>query len=247
MTIPRFPLPDGQPLSGKIVLSGKSYKHLAKVLRAKAGNRVSFYDSKGDEYLSEIEHISATKITCRISQKIKQENKPDSKIILVQGLLKRDKMDLVIEKAAELGVGRIIPLITERSEIKLSQEKINSRLEHWRKIAESATSQSRRSFIPSIDSPKLFSKAILELNSKNPNLLLSEDCREKSFSETIKNFMPFSEISVIIGPPGGFTKTEVAFAEENNLIITGLKGGILRSETAAISVLSIIQYELGNL
>lgn len=247
MTIPRFPLPNGQPVYGKIILSGPGFKHLAKALRVKPGEMVSFYDKEGYEYPSVVEHITRDEVRCINNQKIKIEKESGSKLTLIQGLLKREKMDFLVEKASELGVYKIIPVITERSEIKLHEEKINSRIVHWEKIAEAATSQSRRSFIPIIEPPKPFKKAILELGTAEQTLFLSEGKIEKDLKNTIKEFKPFKEISIIIGPPGGFSKAEVTVAQEKGLNIVGLKGAILRSETAAIAVLSVVQYELGNL
>ena len=246
MTIPRFPLPSGQPVFGKIIISGSSFRHLSKVLRVKAGEMVSFYDQEGYEYPSVVEHISGDEARCIISQKIKKGKERNSKLTLIQGLLKRDKMDFLVEKASELGVYKIIPIITERSEIKIPEEKINSRIIHWEKIAEGAISQSRRSFIPIIEPPKPFKKAI-ELCSAEQTLFLSEEIIEKNLKDTVKTLKHFMEISIIVGPPGGFSKDEIASAKEKGFNIVGLKEAILRSETAAIAVLSVVQYELGNL
>jgi len=247
MTIPRFPLPDGQPVDGKVTLSGSTYKHLAKVLRAKPGDPVSFYGRDGYEYPSVIENISKKEVICITGQRIKKGEEPDPKITLFQGLLKRDKMDLLIEKAAELGVYKIIPIITERSEVRLSEGKIDPKLRHWRKIAESATSQSRRVFIPLIEPPISFRKVILSLNPVCPNLFLSENTSRGSLKEAIRKLKSSGGIAIMVGPPGGFSSAEVAEAEGKGLTSVSLKGRILRSETAAISVLSIVQYEFGNL
>ena len=117
---------------------------------------MSFYSGDGYEYPSIIESISKKEVICKTGQREKREKEPSPKITLFQGLLKRDKMDLIIEKAAELGVYKIIPLVTERSEVRLTEEKTDSRLRHWEKIAEGATSQSRRVFIPLIEPPLSF-------------------------------------------------------------------------------------------
>ncbi len=246
MTIPRFPLPDGQPVYGEIILSGSSFRHLKKVLRVKPGEMVSFYDQEGYEYPSVVEHISRDEVRCINSQKIKKGKECSPRLTLIQGLLKRDKMDFLVEKACELGVYKIIPIITERSEIKIPEEKINSRIAHWGKIAEAAISQSRRSFIPIIEPPRLFKKAI-ELCPAKQTLFLSEERIEKDLKDTVKTLTPFKEISIIVGPPGGFSKAEVTSVKVKGFNLVGLKEAILRSETAAIAVLSVVQYELGNL
>jgi len=247
MTIPRFPLPDGQPIDGKVTLSGSAYKHLAKVLRAKPGNPVSFYSADGYEYPSIIENISKKEVICKTGQREKKEKEPGPKITLFQGLLKRDKMDLIIEKAAELGVYKIIPIVTERSEVRLPEDKTDSRLRHWEKIAEAATSQSRRVFIPLIEPPVSFREAILLLNPAHSNLFLSENTDNESLKEAVRKLKSSEGITIMVGPPGGFSKAEVAQAEGKGLTTVNLKGTVLRSETAAISVMAIIQYELGNL
>ena len=247
MTIPRFPLPDGQPIHGRIILSGNPFRHLVKVLRAKPGDKVFFYDREGYEYPSTVEHISRYEAICMSDQRIEKGKEPYQKIILFQGLLKKEKMDLLIQKATELGVYKIIPIITERSQVKLRDEKIDSRIRHWERIAEAATSQSRRNFIPLIEPPKLFKKAILELKPEYANLFLSENVQERNLKEIIRKLKSAKQISIMVGPPGGFTDKEVIAAEEKGLYVISLKGTILRSETAAISILSIVQYEFGNL
>ena len=165
-------------------------------------------------------------------------------IILAQGMLKGEKMDMVIQKTTELGVKEILPIITERSQIRETRK-----LDRWRKIAEEASRQSGRSVVPLLHEPVAF-KDIFSIHTSRvlPRGFILYEEGGRKLSEVCSSFVPRPlSFLTVIGPEGGFTKEEVNLAEEKGLHVTSLGRRILRAETAAISAVTLIQFLLGDM
>jgi 16S rRNA (uracil1498-N3)-methyltransferase len=196
-------------------------------------------------------------VTVEVTSKAPYSAESPVAITLAQGITKGDKMDLIIQKATELGVGKIIPLITERSQIRHTYK-----VERWKKIALSASRQSGRDMIPEIDAPVDFTKFLershprLEKGPACPvgkgkggfsGIIFSEEHKERNLKKVLSGFKDIKNITLLIGPEGGFSNKEVITAVEKGFIETSLGPRILRAETAPIAAISIIQYELGDI
>lgn len=239
----RIFLPPEQLISEQIIITGDHARHLSLVLRVKPGEPLIIFDGSGHKFFCNILQVHKKEV---VVEKVRQEpcsaESPVS-IILAQGIAKGEKMDLIIQKATELGVNRIIPLITERSEVRHT-EKVG----RWRKIALSAAEQSGRERIPEIEEPIEFGEFIeqdaVPLQMK---LIFSEEHNERNFKKILLDHKNANNILILVGPEGGFAKDEVTAAVEKGFIEASLGQRILRTETAPISALSIIQYELGDM
>jgi 16S rRNA (uracil1498-N3)-methyltransferase len=236
-------LPELSTKTDSITVKGDKAKYLISVLRHGNGDRITVGDGKGSLYLAEIIGVIKNGLTLEIISKHDSTMSPSVHVTLFQGILKGAKMDLVVQKSSELGVDVIVPVVTERSQLKATRK-----LPRWRKIAEEASRQSLRDTIPEIHETVDFAKLF-----RNAKKIASDDCImfwEKgylNFTEIKDNLVGTSRISVFIGPEGGFSKNEVELASESGVFIATLGKRILRAETAAITALSIVQYEFGNL
>ncbi|MBI5196586.1 MAG: 16S rRNA (uracil(1498)-N(3))-methyltransferase [Nitrospirae bacterium] len=251
----RIFLPPEELASNQIKITGEQARYLSLVLRVTPGETITILDGAGRRYTCRIIQVHKKEV---LAEKIKEElysaESPIS-ITLAQGLPKGEKMDLIIQKSTELGVKKIIPLITEHAEVRET-----GKLERWRKIALSAAQQSGREKIPEIESPV----SLNEFLGKHETVIASPDISGRSnlknsfgiiFSETeknqtlkkvLKNFKDCTDIAILIGPEGGFSHEEVTLAINSGVIPASLGPRILRTETAAITAMSILQYEMGD-
>ena len=186
-------------------------------------------------------------VTVQIKNEVINHTEPIVETVLFQSLIKGEKMEFVIQKAVEIGVTKIIPLITTRCVVKLeSGKKLTNKIERWQKIAESAAKQSKRGIIPTIELPLTIKEA---LEYVNDNLECACIPYENEHAFHIKEYLrslKTSSIGVLIGPEGGFTEEEVQFAMEKGVRPVTLGNRILRSETAGIVTLANIMYEMGD-
>lgn len=216
-----------------IILSPEDKNYLFRVLRYKKGDKVLISDGKGKVFSGRI----LDRKTIEVIREEKFDTEDRFSIILCQGLLKGEKMDFVIQKATELGVKEINPFISERSIPKYSQ-----RLERWRKIAKSASEQSKRQIVPNVNDIMHFK----ELVEKSKSGILFWEQANKPLIEIIDFLEPKNPLFLFIGPEGGFSSEEVSFAENFGIKSTSLGRRILRSETASISSISIVSFILEN-
>jgi len=180
------------------------------------------------------------------------DTEPPIEITLVQGLPKSDKMDFIVQKVTELGVKRIIPVITQRTIIRLGKEKAQVRRIRWQRIALEAAKQSGRAIIPEVREVIPFIQALNNLNGESLNLIPWEEETSTSLKEVLKHHTshiphPVSQITVFIGPEGGFTPEEVRAAREKGALPVSLGPRLLRTETAGLVTLAMILYELGDM
>ncbi len=222
--------------------------HMTKVLRLKEGTKVGLFDGKGSKAEGIIRQINANKVVIELCNKRVSNTEPSVEVTLYQSLPKKDKFELIIQKATELGVTSIVPIITKRTIVNIEGEKAKKRLERWEKIAQEACKQSKRGLIPSICEPQSFSDIIDTINDK---LILFpyEGENYKGIKQVLqeKRSQEVFKIGIFIGPEGGWEKDEVAMAESKGAIPVSLGPRILRTETASIATLTIVLYELGDL
>lgn len=236
----RFLLDKQEISDTQIVIKDKESLHrLKNVLRVKKGAEIIVLDGSCKEYRVILTSILKNEAQCEIINQITHPL-PELEITLFQALLKLpDRMDLVIQKATELGVHKIVPIKTTRSVKNLSDTQ--NRHLRWCKIASSAFLQSGQVKIPIIEQVKDF-KEILE-NDFDLGLLFWEEMKERNLKRVI-NSAKTKKVAVIIGPEGGFNSNEVELAKEKGIIPVSLGNQILRSETASIVAISLVRYEL---
>lgn len=221
----------------EVIIAGDQAKHLS-VLRVKTGEIITVFDGLGHKYDCKILQINKKNFIAEKLNEAPYYAESPVSITLAQGIAKGDKMDFIIQKATELGVNKIIPLITERSQVRHT-----AKIERWRKIALSAAAQSCRGKVPEINGPVSLG---VFLESRHIGIIFYEEDKGKHLKQTLKEFKDSKEITLLIGPEGGFSKEEVSTAVEKGFLEASLGPRILRTETAAINAISIIQYELGD-
>lgn len=220
--------------------------HIRNVLRMKKGEKVSLCcEAKGKEYICSIEEIESDIVKAAIIDINGESRELPVKITLFQGLPKSDKMEMIIQKAVELGVYEVIPVSTARAVVKLDAKKEASKQKRWQTIAESAAKQSKRMVIPEIHSVMKFSEAVNyaeELDIRFIPYELAENmAHTKKLFEQIE---PGQSIGIFIGPEGGFTPEEIELAMNQQVQPITLGKRILRTETAGMTVLSILMFLL---
>lgn len=235
----RFYAPIENFENGKITLSLEETRHLRDVLRLRAGEKIAVFDGEGKEFLCEIEVVEKKQTILKIIEETLPKS-PESKLnlTLVIALLKGEKFDLVIQKAVELGVNKLIPIITKRTDVKLKEA--DKKLERWQKIILESSKQCGRAKLMQVEIPTTFEK-LIQIQITNP-ILFSERSGE-SFAEIKES----QEMTAIIGSEGGWEDSEIELAKLNGVQIITFGGRILRAETAAISIPALLQNHFGDI
>ena len=230
---------------GRIYLTGPDVNHIRNVLRMKPGEDVRVSDGNGAVYLCCISAYEEKTAVLDILRELDPDTELPSKIVLFQGLPKGDKMDLIVQKAVELGAYSVIPFAAKRSIVKLDDKKAQKRQQRWQAIAKGAAEQSGRSLIPKIGRVRSFTEA-LEAASALDVVLIPYELEEgmKRSAQLIGNIMPGQSVGIFIGPEGGFEEDEVNRAKESGAEPITLGKRILRTETAGMAALSILMYHL---
>ncbi|MCF4009144.1 16S rRNA (uracil(1498)-N(3))-methyltransferase [Rheinheimera sp. UJ63] len=241
MRIPRIYTPQTLSVNQTLLLDDDAANHVSRVLRMQTGQAIQLFNGDGFNYDSHIVDVSKKQVQVQVvAQQANPVESPLS-IHLGQGISRGDRMDFAIQKAVELGVTEITPLFTERCGVKLDGERLAKRNEQWQKIAISACEQSGRSVVPRVHSAISLAQWLAQ---QTKELKLTLDPRA---SATIKTLSPAQTIRLVIGPEGGFTDAEVIATAQAQF--TGIQLGprILRTETAALTAISALQLQFGDL
>lgn len=231
----------------EVLFRPEEIRQIKNVLRLSAGDRILVLDNQGNSYTVEISDSDNKTLKGNIIEKKFQ--KPDSQftVSLGQALTKGSKIDFIIQKATELGIENMTFIETERSIIKYKDIKAKNRLNRWNKIAKEAAEQSHRLTIPTI----FCCRNLEEFCQANKNIQLKlifwEKEKGKKLRDCLENDIAISCLSILIGPEGGFSKKEIELTRKFGFIPVGLGSRILKTETAVMSILSIIQYLKGEL
>lgn len=230
----------------KIIITGRDVNHIKNVLRMKIGEEIAVSNGVDNrEYRCGIEEYTEQEIICTL-RFIKEDGvELPAKIYLFQGLPKADKMELVIQKAVELGVYEVIPVAAKRCVVKLDEKKAAAKVNRWQGIAEAAAKQSRRGVIPVVRNVMSMQEAIVYTQSMDVKIIpyeLAEDMQHTK--DIIRSVKPGESIAVFIGPEGGFEESEVQSALTAGIEPVTLGRRILRTETAGLTVLSWLMYQL---
>lgn len=229
-----------------VIIQGGDVNHIRNVLRMKPGEELNVSNGRdGKEYRCAIEFFEEDRIICRL-RFVKEDNvELPSRVYLFQALPKADKMELIIQKAVELGVYGIIPVAAKRCVVKLDEKKAASRIARWQAIAQSAAKQSRRGIIPEVAGIMSFARAVEMASGMDVRLIPYElaEGMEKT-RELFDSLKGGQDIALFIGPEGGFEESEIQLATDSGIIPVTLGRRILRTETAGMTVLSWIMYRL---
>ena len=237
---PRIYTPEDLALNNRLDLDSQASTHLVKVLRLKEGSELRLFNGDGCEYLAHITVAGKKNAQVEISEILSTESKVSFPLHLGQVVSKGDRMDFTIQKATELGITDITPLWSERCDVRLKGERLEKKMEHWKKVAISACEQSGRNKIPTIHPAMNYHEWASSVDTESKLVLHTRD--QKPLSE-IK--APAS-VALLVGPEGGITDAEVELCIQQGF--TGLTLGprILRTETAALAALSLFQYLWGD-
>ena len=232
----------------KIIITGKDVNHIKNVLRMKIGEELSVSNGvDGKEYRGIIEEFLEEEVICSLAFVKEDGVELPSKVYLYQGLPKADKMELIIQKAVELGVYEIIPVATKRAVVKLDEKKSKSKISRWQAISEAAAKQSKRAIIPTVADVLSFKEALKDCQKAEIKVIPYElaEGMDKT-KEIISNLKPGQDVAIFIGPEGGFDDGEIEAAIGTGVVPVTLGKRILRTETAGFTILSWIMYPLEN-
>lgn len=248
MRIPRvFVDPQDFGAGGRVRITGAAARHLTRVLRLGPEALVIVLDGAGGAYRAHVEGKGRDGLTAVIEKEVAVPGEPDIQITLVQGLPKADKMNFVVQKATEVGVRRIIPLVADRTVVRLDGERAEKKRERWRRIATSAAAQAFRSRVPEIG-PVMRLGAVLEAAAPGALLLFPWEEEKQAALKTVLRAGPAApEVYIFIGPEGGFTEAEAELALAHGAHRVTLGPRLLRTETAGPVVAAIVLYEWGEM
>lgn len=233
-------------LGNRVTITGKDVNHIKNVLRMKIGEEIAVSNGiDGKEYRCGIEAFTEDEVICTLHFIKEDALELPSKVYLFQGLPKADKMELIIQKAVELGVYQVIPVSCKRAVVKLDEKKAKSKITRWQGIAEAAAKQSKRGIIPVVKDVMTMKEAISYSKVCQVRIIPYElaEGMEKT-KEIIDSLKPGEDVAIFIGPEGGFEEAEVNAAMESGIVPITLGKRILRTETAGMTVLSWIMYRL---
>lgn len=225
-------------------IRGAEARHIKDALRLRVGDAVVLFDGSGMEFGGKIAGVNKDLVSVDITEAWEGETESPVEITLGQGIPKSDKMDLIVQKGAELGVSRIVPIYTERV---VPTSFSANKIERWQRVAVEACKQSGRVKVPVISEPVGFDRFIKETEPSSLKLVPWEGEKEASLKKVFPAVLKERKIAFIVGPEGGLTEPEIALAREYGFIPVSLGMRILRTETVSLALLSIIQYLYGDI
>ena len=238
-----------------IYIEGQDYNHIKNVLRYKINDCLTICDNtNGINYYCEIKSFDNNNVVCKIMSTLEDDTESNIKITIFQGLPKADKMELIIQKGTELGVSTFVPVNLKRSIVKLNGKDEDKKISRWQTIAEVASKQSGRNIIPQVERVLSFKLLLDRIKEYDLFFLAYEDEHTLSLKELLKQFKEQNKdkmqnkqelkIAFVVGPEGGIAKEEYEELVNSNVNAVTLGKRILRTETVALNVASILMYEL---
>ncbi|HSW92795.1 MAG TPA: 16S rRNA (uracil(1498)-N(3))-methyltransferase [Gammaproteobacteria bacterium] len=235
--------PDVLSAHSTLVLNESASHHLARVLRASIGDKITVFNGQGGEYSAIIRRIDKKTVTVDLLAFSPREVESPLDMVLAQGIARGEKMDYLIQKAVELGVNEIIPLLTERCNVKLDVERSEKRLQHWQSVVISACEQSGRNRVPVVHPPQSLEKG-LSLIKADHQLVLSP--HEGISLKKLAISAP-ARVILLVGPEGGFSPREMQWAVQSRFIPLNLGPRVLRTETASVAAITALQSVYGDM
>ena len=242
----RFYVSADQLAEKEVFISGGDVNHIKNVLRLEVGDWIVACDGNGTDYVSRIQSICSDEVVASIEKVQPTGTELPVKITLFQGMPKKDKLELIIQKAVELGACEIVPVMTKRTVVKLSEEKkINKRLERWQSIAYAAAKQCDRGIIPTVHTPVSYEEALAMADQLDYNVIPYElQTGMEEARKIVDQACKQRSLGIFIGPEGGFEPEEVERAMTRNIHPMTLGKRILRTETAGMALLSILMFQM---
>jgi 16S rRNA (uracil1498-N3)-methyltransferase len=227
----------------RVVVEGSAVNHITRVLRLRSGDALTVFDGSGGEFGARIEEFRKDAVVVAVEEHRPLDRESPLTLTLAQGISRGERMDWIIQKATELGTSKIVPLFTKRSMVRLDERQAERKIQHWRAIAVAACEQCGRNKVPELVTPIDFFDVLPADSSGATRLLLSPtgDLRIEDLQDTAK------AITVLIGPEGGLDDVEQEAALAAGFKAVRLGPRVLRTETAAVAALTIIQHHFGDL
>jgi 16S rRNA (uracil1498-N3)-methyltransferase len=241
MRLSRVYTPQQLATDEPVELTGASSHYLSRVLRLSEGDTVILFNGDGKDYTGEISAIERQRVLVKVMAGETPGNESPLKITLVQAICRGERMDFSLQKATELGVFCVQPLITERVEVRLDKNRQAKRLAHWQGVVRSACEQSGRAVVPKVNSPLSFTDWIA-LEDECPRLLLDPTASRPLSSYPVEA----DSVSILTGPEGGFSPREIQDARTQKIEAVSLGTRILRTETAGPAAITILQVIAGD-
>jgi 16S rRNA (uracil1498-N3)-methyltransferase len=227
----------------RVILEGNAASHVSRVLRLRVGEALTLFNGAGGEYAASIDAARGGRLTVAVGEPRAVERESPLTLTLAQGVSRGERMDLVVQKATELGVSGIVPLFTERSVVRLGAQQAERKLNHWRAIAIAACEQSGRNRLPKVAPPLSLADLLRSgADREGGRLLLSPGATSRL--DALPH--PATSVTVLIGPEGGLTDAEQEAAVAAGFLPVRLGPRVLRTETAAIAALALLQREFGD-
>ena len=235
--------PSDWPLA-EVTLGEDESHHLLHVLRVKAGQKVEVFNGEGGTGLAAVETAGRDAVAVRILERSEQK-RPAVQFALIQALPREQKMDLIIQKATELGASEILPITTEHAVVHLKQDRSEGKRERWEKIALNAAKQCGTAWLPKIAPAQALPTFLAARHKFDALLVCALDEKTRPIRDTIQSIKarPVSSVGVLVGPEGDFSAAEMESIRAAGALPVSLGGSVLRSETAAIYALSVLRYE----
>ena len=249
--MPKFFIKGNQVDNDKIIIIGEDVKHISNVLRMKKDDIIHVCNTDSAEnFYAKIHLFEKDKIICYITKKVESESESNIDITIFQGIPKSDKMELIIQKSTELGVKKFVPVDMERCVSKIGGKDAVKKIERWQKISEVAAKQSGRDMIPQVDNIVSIAELTRKIDDFDMVVVPYEKAEGYSFKDSMEKLKKCKNtrisVGIVIGPEGGFEPSEVEELEKAGAKIITLGKRILRTETVAIAMDSVIMYELGG-
>ncbi len=225
-----------------IALAGNAAAHLLRVLRLRPGAELTVFNGRGGEYLGRITGVRRAEVMLSVGEHQAVERESPFALTLAQGVSRGERMDLVVQKATELGVSRLVPLLTERSIVRLDEEQIGRKSSHWRSIAIAACEQCGRNRVPEVSAPVHLTDYVKRPDAAT-RLLLSQ----VSITSLMDVPRPGGAVTLLVGPEGGLTEPEHVAAMASGFMPVRVGPRVLRTETAAIAAVALLQGQWGDL
>jgi 16S rRNA (uracil1498-N3)-methyltransferase len=227
------------------VLDGSAARHLSSALRMKVGQEITLFNGQGGEYAAELTEVGKNQVAAKVVEYRDIDRESALKLHLVIGVSRGERMDLIVQKATELGVAEITPLFTERTEVKLSGERLAKKVRHWQQVAISACEQCQRNLVPTINDPITLDQWLQQSDKTDDGTLklVLHHRTEKRLSE----HQAVKDICLLVGPEGGLGEREIEAAIESGFQPLALGPRVLRTETAPLAAISIMQSLWGDM
>lgn len=247
MAMHRVRIPPRARVGEIVTLSDSEAHYVARVLRMRSGDVVEAFDGVAGTYRLRLSTVSSGGVHAQVVALLEQAARPSRPLVLGQALPKGAKMDLVVEKCAELGLTTLVPIGAERMVGRLQAAKSEERLSRWRRVAEAATRQCRRATVLEIRAPMSVAAFCAHYRDTPIKMICWTGERQRGLRHVVERCTGQCPVVALVGPEGGWTDQELDIAREHGFVSVHLGPHILRTETAAIAITSILQYSLGGL